>query len=432
MDTHDPLQRQRLTGWGRTAPSSAEVRRVRSDEAIAAAVTRASRRGVLVRGCGRSYGDAAQNGGGLVLDLRDRSAVLELDEEHGVVTVESGATLEQLMTHLLPHGWFLPTTPGTRQVTVGGAIAADVHGKNHHVDGSFGSHVHALDLMVADGSVRHLTPDDALFWATIGGMGLTGVILRATFDLVAVESAYVLVDTTRCADLDTVMAAMAADDDRHAFSVAWLDCLASGASLGRSVLTRGRFAERAELTGQAALDPLAFRPRPLGSVPDIVPGGVLGRTSVRLFNEAWFRRAPRKREGEVQHLATFFHPLDGVASWNRIYGPGGFLQYQVLVPPDRGDVVRRCVATFSRAGAASFLSVLKRMGPGNPGHLSFPRAGWTLTLDVPARSYLAKDSRMTASTFRAMYPRLPEWQSVRDSADPERVFASDLARRLGL
>lgn len=444
--------RRSLTGWGRTSPSTADVVSVGTDEQVAEAVMRAGTRGVVVRGCGRSYGDAAQNGGGTVLDLGQHDAVLDLDPETGRLTVGSGVTLDHLMRTLVPRGWFVPVTPGTRHVSVGGAVASDVHGKNHHVDGSFGQHVTGIDLLTADGRVRHITPADPLFWATVGGMGLTGVILRVTLRMTPVETAYLVVDTDRCDDLDTVMAAMG-EDDPYPYSVAWLDCLAGGASLGRSVLTRGRFARRDELTGAKARAPRAFDPVTRVTAPAVVPGGLLNRWSVGAFNEAWFRRAPRHRTGEIQDIGTFFHPLDGVRHWNRIYGPGGFLQYQVLVPPEASDVLRTCVETFSRAGTASFLTVLKRMGPGNPGHLSFPGPGWTLTLDVPARmpglgalltrldelvvgaggrSYLAKDSRMSPETFRAMYPRLPEWQEIRRGVDPDGTFVSDLARRLQL
>ena len=234
METRSPL-----AGWGRTNSSVATLHRAGDDAELARLVTDAGRRGVLARGLGRSYGDAAQNGGGVVVDMTVRDKVLSVDLSTALVTVEAGVSLDQLMRLLLPLGLFVPVTPGTRQVTVGGAIAADIHGKNHHVDGSFGQHVLALDLLCADGTIQQLTPESELFWATVGGMGLTGLVLRATVQMKKVETAYCAVDTERCADLDDLMGRMAEGDHRYTYSVAWIDCLAGGSSLGRSVLTRG-------------------------------------------------------------------------------------------------------------------------------------------------------------------------------------------------
>ena len=440
-----------LSGWGRTAPTLARVERPVSDEELQEAVSGAGERGVLARGLGRSYGDAAQNAGGLVLDVTDRDRVLHSDGA-GTVRVESGVSLDTLMRRFVPQGWFVPVTPGTRQVTVGGAIGSDIHGKNHHVAGTFGQHVRSMDLLLASGEIRTVTPGDELFWATVGGMGQTGVILRAEVAMTPIESAWCSVDTQRCRNLDELLEAMA-DDASYEYSVAWVDCLAKGEALGRSVLTRGRFARADELTDKQSQDPLAYHPRVLLTAPAFVPGGLLNKFSVAAFNEVWFRKAPAHREGELQSITTFFHPLDGVADWNRIYGSGGLIQYQVVVPDGHEDTIRTCIEAFSSAGAASFLAVLKRFGPHNPGPLSFPMSGWTLALDVPAtmpdlgplldrldalvieaggRGYLAKDSRMTPETFRAMYPRYPQWATVRDAVDPDHLFISDLARRLDL
>ncbi len=423
-----------------------------SDEQLVEAVQSAGTRGVLARGLGRSYGDAAQNAGGVVLDLLGRDRVLEVDPSTGVIEVEAGISLDRLMRDFVPQGWFVPVTPGTRAVTVGGAIGSDIHGKNHHRAGTWTQHVLSLDLLTGTGEIRTLTPDDELFWACAGGMGLTGVILRARVALTPIESAFCTVDTQRCANLDGLLEAMA-DDDDYEFSVAWVDCLAKGEALGRSVLTRGRFARRDELPEKKQADPLAFNPRTPFTAPRGIPTGLLNKYSVAAFNEAWFRKAPARRDEEIQSITTFFHPLDAVADWNRIYGSGGLLQYQVVVPEGAEDVIRSCIDAFSHAGVASFLAVLKRFGPANRGHLSFPMGGWTLALDVPAsvagladlldrldeqvlavggRGYLAKDSRMTPELVRAMYPALPRWQELRDEVDPNHVFQSDLARRLKL
>ncbi|WP_406318400.1 FAD-binding oxidoreductase [Streptosporangium sp. NBC_01639] len=438
-----------LTGWGRTAPTPARLARPRSAEEVAELVRRAPGRGVAARGLGRSYGDAAQNSGGLVLDCTALTS-WSLDESTGLVTAAAGVSLHDLMAALVPRGWFVPVTPGTRYVTVGGAVAADVHGKNHHAESSFGAHLRSLILVTADGGSRTLTPDSALFWATVGGMGLTGVITEAVFRCLPITTSRMRVDVERTRDLDHTLETMTATDDRYRYTVAWIDLLASGGRMGRSVLTRGDHADRDELPRGA--DPLAFAPASRLKAPPWAPNGLLNPVTVRAFNEAWYRRA-RPRTGLVQGIAPFFHPLDSVDGWNRVYGSNGFVQYQFVVPFGAEATLRRIVSRLSAEGVVSFLSVLKRFGPGTPGMLSFPVPGWTLALDIPAgrrglagllrefddwvaesggRIYLAKDSRMPAETMAAMYPRLGEWRKVRDEVDPGGVFRSDLARRLGL
>jgi len=277
------VERRALEGWGGSSPSVATVLAAGDDADLSRLVTLAGRRGVLARGLGRSYGDAAQNGGGIVVDMTVRNRVLSVDTRSGLVEVEAGASLDDLMRLLVPMGLFVPVTPGTRQVTVGGAIAADIHGKNHHVDGSFGRHVAAMDLLVADGSVRRLTPESDLFWATVGGMGLTGLVLRASVRMTKIESAYALVDTDRCADLDELLARMSSGDDGYTYSVAWIDCLGSGSSLGRSVLTRGWSAPLDALPASKRDRALEFRPRQWAVAPPLFPSGLLNRASVAAF-----------------------------------------------------------------------------------------------------------------------------------------------------
>lgn len=452
------MTRRPVTGWGRTAATVASVRRVASVDDVAQAVLDAPGRGVIARGLGRSYGDAAQNGGGLVLDLTGLDRVRSVDTTTGLVEVDAGVSLETLIAVLLPLGLWVPVLPGTRQVTVGGAVAADVHGKNHHVDGSFGDHVVSLDLVTADGQTRTLRPDAPaaddrdLFRATVAGMGLTGVVARVTLRCRQVETSAVVVDTERAADLDELLERLRTDDEDRPYSVAWFDAVAGGSALGRAVITRGRHATREELPRRRRARPLAYDPPSRGTVPDVVPPGLLNRATARAFNELYFRSAPRHRREEVQDLTTFFHPLDAVGSWNRLYGPRGLLQYQLVVPLGAEDAVRRVVRTVAASGHVSCLNVLKRFGAGNDSPLSFPAPGWTLAVDLPARPalgrllrtldevvvdaggriYLAKDSRTDAAVLGRMYPRLDDFRAVRRRVDPDGVFASDLSRRLEL
>ncbi|MFI7138064.1 FAD-binding protein [Streptomyces massasporeus] len=447
------LDHTTVTGWGRTAPTAAWLIRPRSYEEAAAAVRDCGARGGIPRGLGRAYGDAAQNAGGSVLDMTALDRVHAIDADGGTVLCDAGVSLHRLMEVLLPLGWFVPVTPGTRYVTVGGAIGADIHGKNHHVSGSFARHVLAFELLTADGEIRTVVPGTPLFDATAGGLGLTGVILTATIRLQPVETSLMSVDTERATDLDDLMARLTATDHRYRYSVAWIDLLARGAATGRAVLTRGDHAPLDALPARLRRDPLAFRTPRLPATPEILPEGLLSRTTVGLFNELWYRKAPRARTGRLQRISPFFHPLDGVPHWNRVYGRGGFVQYQFVVGYGREDALRHIVRRISERRCPSFLAVLKRFGESDPGWLSFPVPGWTLALDIPAglpglgafldeldeevaaaggRVYLAKDARLRPELLAAMYPRLDDFRELRARLDPRGVFVSDLARRLSL
>jgi decaprenylphospho-beta-D-ribofuranose 2-oxidase len=440
-----------LSGWGRTAPTQAWVVTVDSPEAAVAVLAAPHRRGVVARGLGRSYGDAAQNAGGEVVRLGgDGTLALE---DGGVLRVGGGVSFDRIISELLPRGWFVPVTPGTRHVTVGGAVAADVHGKNHHRDGTLTAHVLEIELATPCG-LQRLRPGDPLFSATAGGMGLTGIVTEVRLQLLAVPTAAMVVDTDRTPDLDATLALMAGgDDDAYRYSVAWIDCLSPGAALGRAVVHRGDHAPVAAIPTKAAADPLRFRPRPPLPTPPWAPSGLLNLATIRAFNEVWYRRSPRRERGALQPLGGFFHPLDGVKGWNRLYGRKGFLQYQLVLPMGAEEVLRRVVERLAADRCPSFLGVLKRFGPGGGGHLSFPAAGWTLALDLPVgaarlgrvldeldgwvaeaggRVYLAKDARLRPELVEAMYPRLSEWREVRAGVDPAGVLRSDLARRLGL
>lgn len=448
------MKPEKLTGWGRTAPTSAQVLHTADVAAIAAAVRQAGPRGVIARGLGRSYGDPAQNAGGLVVDMTALNRIHAVDAEAGTVDVDAGVSLDTLMRALLPFGLWLPVLPGTRQVTVGGAIGSDIHGKAHHVEGSFGDHVRSLDLLTADGTITTLTPDgpDAeLFWATVGGMGLTGIVLRATLHVNNVETAYFLVDTEQIGSLDELMARQSVDDEKYVESVSWFDAVTTGPHLGRGVLTRANHAAVDDLPPKRRKNPLKFDAPQLLTVPDVFPPGMLNKLTGRIFNELWYRKSPT-RKGAVQNITQFLHPLDIIGEWNRGYGPHGFLQYQFVVPFGAEDVIRHTVRRMTETGQVSVLNVLKRFGAGNRAPLSFPMPGWTLCVDLPigkgvhelceeldelvlaagGRHYLAKESRATPEVIERGYPRLDEWRKVRASVDPQGVFASDMSRRLSL
>ena len=444
-----------LSGWGRTNPVTSEVVQPSSVEQLQQLIHAAPPKSLIARGLGRSYGDAAQLKDGMVIELSVFDQI-KLDPISGTITAGAGVSLDQILRVIVPEGFFLPVTPGTRNVTVGGAIAADVHGKNHHVDGSFGNHVQRLLLVDGKGMFRDLTPngrgdlDDAeLFWATVGGMGLTGVIVEATFSLIPITSSLISVDTTRYRDLESLMKAMVEADTKYRYSVAWVDSLDPN---GRGVLTCGDHTPVGDLPKAQQVDPLRYDPKALASAPPFLPGGLLNRLTVRAFNEAWYRKAPKQRSGELQEIAPFFHPLDGVKDWNRIYGPEGFLQYQFAVPNEAAHMVRRTLEALRRVGAPSFLTVLKRFGHSNPAPLSFPIPGWTLAADVPAavpgllqvldqldeevaavggRLYLAKDSRQSAKMFSRGYPDFRNLDKFSNSGESRWLnFSSDLRARL--
>ena len=444
-----PGIRRRLTGWGGTAPSVARVARPASPEALATLVANPTARGTTARGLGRAYGDAAQNGGGLVLDCTGLDAIgaIEVRDGGATITVGGGASLDTILQVLLTAGWCLPVLPGTRQVTVGGAIAADVHGKNHHRLGAFGAHVEAFTLHTATGERRVVThaSDAALFAATTGGMGLTGVVVDATLRLVPVETRLMRVATEHTPDLDATMRALVEADAGHAYTVAWLD-LVSGR--GRGIVGAADHATRAEAT-ESCLD---APPRTLRlAVPPVVPVSLVNRATVRLFNAAWFRR-PVPRE-VLQPIESYLAPLDALGAWPRLYGPRGLLQYQCALPTGEEPALRAIVEAISRAPAVPALAVLKRFGPGMAAPLSFPIEGWTLAVDFPAgdaalgafldtldvrvaaaggRVYLAKDARMRSEMVPLMYPRLDEWRETQARVDPHGLFTSDLNRRLRL
>jgi decaprenylphospho-beta-D-ribofuranose 2-oxidase len=446
MGSNEPTPARAVSGWGGTPRSFARVVAARDEQDIVDAIQAVDERGLLARGAGRAYGDAGLNAGGILVDLK---ALDYVDIDGDLVTAGAGARLNDLNRLMIPQGLFVPVSPGTSHASMGGLVAADVHGKNHHRNGSWGMHVTGLRLIDGRGHVLTLRAQDQNpepFWATVGGMGLTGVISQVTFRAIRVPSASMLVTTRAFGGLDGVMEGLREADAEAPYSVAWIDSTSPGSKLGRGIVSSGDHADVDVRPGRRP-------PRSALRVPLHLPVNLLGRIPISVFNEAWMRVSGRRQPPHLQRLESFFYPLDGVGDWNRLYGPRGFVQYQVVVPDEAGHVVGSILRKLREAGAPSFLSVLKRFGEGNPAPLSFPMPGWTLALDLPAandrlaatlnaldaevldaggRHYLAKDSRVSREAIVRGYPSLSRWRAARDQMDPDGVFASDLSRRLDL
>ncbi|MDO5099176.1 MAG: FAD-binding oxidoreductase [Corynebacterium sp.] len=474
MTKNSPLvtSAQKLTGWGRTAPTTAQVLTTPDVEEIIRAVALVAednadkpdylKRGVIARGMGRSYGDPTQNAGGLVIDMQQLNNIHSIDPETAIVDVDGGVTLDQLMKAALPYGLWVPVLPGTRQVTIGGAIGPDIHGKNHHSAGSFGDHVVSMELLVADGRVLHLEPEGSdddptgeLFWATVGGMGLTGIILRARIKMTKTETAYFIADGDLTANLDeTIEFHSDGSEHNYTYSSAWFDAISPEPKLGRSAISRGSLATLAqleELNPKLAKDPLKFNAPQLVTVPDIFPSFTMNKLSMMAIGELWWLKSGTYRN-QVQNLTQFYQPLDLIGEWNRGYGSKGFLQYQFVVPMDAVEPFKDIIRDIQRSGHYSALNVFKLFGPGNRAPLSYPMPGWNVCVDFPikrglghflddldrrvmefgGRLYLAKESRTSAENFHKMYPGMADWLKIRNDIDPTGVFASDMSRRLEL
>ena len=408
---------------------------------------------MIARGQGRSYGDAAMFEAGIVMLTERLNRFGSFDEQSGLLSAEAGMTLAQIIDEFLPRGWFPAVVPGTRFVSLGGAIAADIHGKNHHCDGAFGAHVKEIEMVLADRSRRRCSPekDAPLFWATIGGMGLTGLITEVVLRLIPVESSYMVVQHHQAPDLDGSFAALADKSWDDHYTVAWIDGLAEGKNVGRGVLMRGHHAALDDLPANLRSQPFS-KPRRQYNLRFDFPSWVLNSATVKAFNAFYYRWQGRRRQPFIADCDSFFFPLDRIGNWNRMYGKRGFVQYQCVLPTAVARAgMQMILEALAAARRPSFLSVLKRFGPAGKGLLSFPIEGYTLTLDLPVsdpglfpflnsldaivlkyggRVYLAKDARLQAESFRAMYPRLDEWLAIKSEVDPEGRFASDLARRL--
>lgn len=442
-----------LSGWGRYPRVDCTVARCREDADLSTLLRRPG--SLIARGNGRAYADCALNPDMTAL-LRTRDRIRSFDPQTGRLTCDAGVLLSDLLDVFVPRGWFPPVTPGTRLVTIGGMIAADVHGKNHHSVGSFGNTLEGLHLMGADGTVLHCSPTENtdLFRATVGGMGLTGIILDATFCLQPIESAYIRQEILACGSLDDLMAGF--EDSRDwTYSVAWIDGVARGAQLGRGLLMRGE---------HATLDDLPLHKRDIAlkrpiphkkSVPFDFPGFALNRFSVSAFNTLYYSRGAMQGGKEtLTDLDTYFYPLDAIMNWNRVYGRRGFMQYQCVLPRGEEETLRTMLQTIAADGNASFLAVLKLFGPSSPeaGFLSFPQEGFTLALDFPVRPrvfhlldtldqliakvgghvYLAKDARAKPEAIVAGYPNLGRFRAVRRDTGADARFSSCFSKRVGI
>lgn len=440
-----------LSGWGRYPRRNGRVARPENISSLKFTAEKA----LIARGQGRSYGDAAiatETGCAVLTERLNR--YLSFDESTGVLTTEAGTTLAEILETFVPRGWFPSVTPGTKFVSVGGCVAADVHGKNHHQAGSFAAQTTGLEIKLADGTDLFCSPEREadLFRATVGGMGLTGFITEVSFRLVPIETASVMVRHQPARDLEECLRFLENPaHDEHA--ACWIDGNAKGARLGGGVMMSGRHARRNELK-QATNNPLSFRTRRAPRLPFSPPGWLLNNLAATVFNRLYASRQTRRAAPFLADLDSFFYPLDAIANWNAFYGKAGFVQHQCVIPSSEAAAgFRLMLEAVSTSGLPSFLTVLKRFGPAGPGLLSFPMEGYTLSLDFAMRGpplfellrkldaivlqhggriYLAKDACLDAETFRAMYPRWRDWQEIKARVDPANRFRSALSERIGL
>lgn len=437
-----------LSGWGRFPALAATVHAPRDIDALRRLVT--AQPALIARGNGRAYGDSAVNAAATV-HMRHFNRMVSFDDTTGQLVAQAGVLLADIIDAFLPKGWFPKVTPGTKFVTLGGMIAADVHGKNHHKTGSFRSCLDWVEVMMPDGTLRQCsaTRDQELFDNTVGGMGLTGVVVRAALTLQPVQTAWITQTTRPLPDLDATLAAFD-DCDDATYSVAWIDCLARGDALGRSLLMCGEHTLAADLPDARAAFAVPKKRRL--TVPFDVPAFALNRLTVKAFNAAYYRAGQRRKSAELVDWDSYFYPLDAILGWNRIYGRKGFAQFQCVLPLHSAQAgLTALLHEISKAGAGSFLAVLKRLGAQDSA-FSFPMEGYTLALDFPVspktlglltrldqialahqgRFYLAKDSRMTAATLRASDPRAAVFHDMRVAHDFQKSFRSQQSERLGL
>ncbi|MDP8228889.1 MAG: FAD-binding oxidoreductase [Candidatus Electryoneaceae bacterium] len=448
-----PTRTEHLEGWGRYRSGSADVTIPNRTIQLKAILEARDHRTLLAYGKGRSYGDACLNSGRMVVKFDGLDRAIAFDRENGIFTCEAGMILSDILKAIVPHGWFLPVTPGTQYPTIGGCVAADVHGKNHHIAGSISRHIRWIDLLTANGETVRCSRDSNsdIYWATAGGMGLTGFIQQISMQLLRIPSAYIAAEYIRVRNLTEMMETLEVNDVQFPYTVAWVDCVADGESLGRGEVILGRHAEQEQLPPSARPSPYYIPAHPTVTVPMVSPFPLINPLTINLFNGLYYHKGGSDTyRQEVVPYDTYFYPLDAANRWNRLYGRRGFVQYQFVVPLDAGkSVISHVLRTCNARGNPSSLAVLKRFG-NQEGLLSFPRPGWTLALDIAVgngtfdllddldrmiadcggRIYLAKDARMSAETFYRICPELSEWMEIKRRVDPDNIFSSDLARRL--
>ena len=438
-----------LSGWGNIPKSKSKVQFPASHEDVKEALEATE---IIPRGLGRSYADQATNSGRMVVKMENMNHFLSFDGENGVLSCEAGVSLDDIITHFAPRGWFPMVNPGTKYITVGGAIANDVHGKAHHVDGSFVNCVQDFTIMLASGKVvkasRHENED--LFWANFGGLGLLGTILTVTLQLRKIETTYFVQKSIPTRNLEEMLQAIDESDVQYSYSVAWIDSLAKGKELGKGVLVVGNAAKLSDLPKKLRRQPLKVSGKAKITVPFYLPSFSLNTFTVNLLNKVIYLK--QKSGSGIAHYDSFFFPLDMINNWNRGYGKRGFIQYQFVLPEENGkENIRKILSEITKSNCVPFLNVLKKFGEGQ-GILSFPRKGYTFAIDFPitpqlkpftqrldkmvleagGRIYLGKDAYLDEKTFKAMYPQHMEWLEIKKKYDPENHFTSDLARRIGL
>lgn len=443
-----------MYGWGRYPVVDQKLQRPEKKSTFCHSLKTTQKGTVLARGGGRSYGDAALAPEGTVILTERLNRFLAFDDQTGVLRCEAGVSMREILDIFVPRGWFPAVTPGTKFVTMGGAVAFDVHGKNHVHDGAFSNHLRSFLLTLASGETVECSREKNtdLFWATIGGMGLTGFISEVEFTLRPIQTAYICSHSVKAKNLDDAIALFTQYESQYQYSAAWIDCLASGRSLGRSIITFGNHAEASELSSAQQVHPLSIQSKRPLTVPIDFPSGVLNRYTMGAFNNLYYHRQRQRSVESVVDYNSFFYPLDAIGDWNRIYGKGGFVQHQCAIPVETSKEALTQILQFSsQKGWGSFLAVLKRLGP-QEGWLSFPIDGYTLALDIPVqpglwkylnqldqivvkhggRIYLAKDARVEPDAFRQMYPSFPKWLDVKSRVDPCNQFSSSLSTRLNI
>ncbi len=445
----ESTRKEKLAGWGNYPVAESITLNPRDTDDAKGDIKKGE---VIARGLGRSYGDQAVNENNYVAVCTKLNHFLHWDEQEGILECEAGVSLDEIITYFVPKGWLPMICPGTKFVTIGGAIANDIHGKAHHIDGSFVNCVLSFTILLADGAVVEASRSENadLFWANFGGLGLLGVILKARLKLRKIETTYFKQKSLVIKNLDHMLEALDQYDREYNYSVAWIDALAKGSKLGSGVLTLGNAAKLNELPEKLRAEPLKLHKTSKLSVPFFLPSFALNGLTVRMLNKviAFVQNSPK----EFVHYEKFFFPLDAINNWNKGYGKRGFIQYQFVIPEDNGKKnLTEILELIAGSGCTPFLNVFKRMGEGQ-GILSFPFKGYTLAIDFPVtkellsftpkldakvlaaggRLYLGKDALLHESTFKAMYPQHQEWMAIKRKYDPENRFSSNISRRLGL